>query len=368
MSNEITRELAQLARFQAGVITRQQALATGLSTNAITWRLKRQRWRQIHWGVYTTFTGPVSREAQLWAAVLYAGKGALLSHETAAELHGLVGRRSPLIHVTIPASRRVRPASGLIIHISAIADTEARFPRGVVPHTFPEETVVDLVHAARDLDEACGWITGAFGQRLTGEGPLRAEIGRREKLRWRRQLDEILTAAADGAHSVLEFRYDRDVERAHGLPVAARQVPFTKPDGRRGFRDRYYGEFGIVVELDGKQAHPEERRGADRSRDNAATAGGGATLRYDWRDVTRDACLTAAQVADSLRSRGWTGQLKPCSLACRALYGPPGGQPAAGRPDRPAVSERTGYPRIARMSRPVSVRSGSAACGPPAWR
>jgi hypothetical protein len=326
-------------------MTRQQVLGAGLSTGTIVARIRHGRWRQLHRGVYTTFTGPAGRQAQLWAAVLYAGKGARLSHETAAELHGLTGRRSSLIHVTVPASRRVRPAKGLVIHISALADPDARFPRGVVPHTLAEETILDLVHAAADLDEACGWVTSAFGKRLTAEGPLRAEMIRRKKLRWRTQVDEIITAAAGGARSVLEFRYDRDVECAHGLPAAERQVPFIKPDERRGFRDRYYREFGLVVELDGKQAHPEERRGLDRSRDNATAAGGGSTLRYDWYDVTRYGCLTAAQVADALRKRGWTGQLRPCSPACRA------------------VDDRT-----ARVTRAVSVRSGSTACAPAARR
>lgn len=94
-------------------------------------------------------------------------------------------------------------------------------------------------------------------------------------------------------------------------------MPFTKPDGSSGFRDRYYDTYGLVVELDGKQAHPAERRTHDRSRDNDATAGGGSTLRYDWDDVTRHGCRTAAQVARSLASRGWKGQLRPCSPACR---------------------------------------------------
>jgi hypothetical protein len=345
MRNEITRELAQLACFQAGVVTRQQALGAGLSTGAIVARVRHGRWRQIHRGVYATFTGPVNREARLWAAVLYAGKGALLSHETAAELHGLSDHCSPLIHVTVPASRRVRPASGLVIHTSTQADPDVRFPRGVIPRTFAEETVIDLIHAACDLDTVCGWITAAFGRRLTGEGPLRTTMNSRTKLRWRTQIDEIVTAAAGGAHSVLEFRYDRDVERAHGLPAAECQVPFTKPDGRRGFRDRYYREFGLVVELDGTQAHPEDRRGLDRARDNAVIAGGGSTLRYGWYDVTGDPCMTAAQVADALRERGWTGQLRPCSPACHALDD-----------------------RIASRARDVSVRSGSTACAPAARR
>jgi hypothetical protein len=319
MGNEIPRVLGDLARFQAGVISRQQALGAGVSTSAIVSKVKHKRWRQIHRGVYATFTGPLTREAQLWAAVLYAGKGAQLSYHTAAELHGLSDGHSRLIHVTVPAHRRVRPVAGMVIHISARSDPGARFPRGVLPHTFIEETITDLVDAARTLDDACGWITSAFGRQLTGEGPLRAAMNRRKKLRWRSRLDDVVTAAAGGTHSVLEYHYDGDVERAHGLPAAMRQVPFTKPDGRRGYRDRYYREFGLVIELDGKQAHPDQRRGRDRQRDNAATAIGGSTLRYDWYDVRHDTCATATQVAAALRARGWTGRLKPCSRSCRAL-------------------------------------------------
>jgi hypothetical protein len=319
MSTEIPSTLREMARLQAGVVTRRQALDAGLSVGVIKSKLKFGRWRQVHPGVYATFTGPASHEAQLWAAVLYAGKGAQLSHETAAELNGLTEHRSPLINVTIPASRRVRQPPGIKIHLSAYLDVDARFPRGVPPHTFVEETITDLVNAADSLDDACGWITSAFGRRLTGEGPLRKTLSTRRKLRWRGQLDEFIAAAAGGGHSLLEFRYGRDVERAHGLPKARQQVPFTKADGSRGFRDRYYDKYGLVIELDGGQAHPAERRGHDRRRDNDATADGGATLRYDWDDITRRHCATAAQVAESLRSRGWTGELRSCSPACGAV-------------------------------------------------
>jgi hypothetical protein len=318
MRTEIPRRLGEKAAFQAGVITRQQALRSGMSRNAITSKVKHGSWRQLYLGVYATFTGPVGYEARLWAAVLYAGNGAQLSHETAAELNGLTERRSALINVTIPGNRRVREPPGVKIHLSSHIDPDARFPRGVPPHTFVEETIIDLAITADCLDDACGWITAAFGRRLTGEGPLRKTLSSRRKLRWRGQLDEFVTAAAGGAHSLLEFRYDRDVERAHGLPRAGQQVPFTKPDGSRGFRDRYYERYGLVVELDGKRAHPAERRGLDRRRDNDATEGGGATLRYDWDDVTRHRCDTAAQVARSLATRGWPGQLTPCSPSCRA--------------------------------------------------
>jgi hypothetical protein len=353
MSNDIPQGLREAARFQAGVITRQQALRTGLSAKAIKWQLTRGRWRPIYLGVYATFSGPVGREAQLWAAVLYAGKGAQLSHETAAELNGLTEHRSPLINVTIPASRRVKEPRGLKIHLSSHIDPNARFPRGVLPRTFVEETIIDLVNAADCLDDACGWITSAFGRRLTGEGPLRTTLSTRKRLRWRGQLDEFITAAAGGAHSLLEFRYDRDVEHAHGLPRAGQQVPFTKPDGSRGFRDRYYEKYGLVVELDGERAHPAERRGHDRRRDNDATEHGGATLRYDWDQVTRHRCDTAAQVARSLAKRGWPGQLTPCSPSCRAL--PP--RPVPPRPVPPRPVPATTVPRNPVPRNPVPPKA-----------
>ena len=46
----------------------------------------------MHRGVYADFTGAPTREAQLWAALLRAGPGAVLSHWTAAERHGLAGQ------------------------------------------------------------------------------------------------------------------------------------------------------------------------------------------------------------------------------------------------------------------------------------
>ena len=80
----------ELLSRQSGVIARRQALACGLTGGAIRRRLQAGKWRPLLPGVYATFTGPVPRSAVLWAAVLRAGPGAVLSHETAAELLGLV--------------------------------------------------------------------------------------------------------------------------------------------------------------------------------------------------------------------------------------------------------------------------------------
>ena len=319
MADLMPQTLRALAGDQAGVVTRQQAIGAGMSHGAIVARVKFGRWQRVHFGVYATFTGPMARDAQLWAAVLAAGPGAQLSHETAAEINRLTDRQSPFIHVTIPASRRVTPPKGVIIHLSSNLNVGWRFAWGVPPYTFAEETIVDLVHAATDLNDVIAWVTGGFAKSKVSEGRLREVAAARKRLRWRGDPVEIILAGAGGAHSVLEYRYDHDVEQAHGLPKAAKQVTYTKPDGSRGYRDRYYEEYKLIVELDGKQYHPPERRGRDQDRDNDAAATVGSTLRYGWVDVTSKRCDSARQVHTALTGRGYTGPLKPCSPVCAVI-------------------------------------------------
>ena len=332
MGGEIPRQLLDLAHRQAGVLSSKQIIAVGLSRNMATAKVESGRWRRIYPGVYAAFTGPMTRNASLWAVVLYAGPGARLSHETAAELLRLSDERCPLVHLTIPVGRKVSPPPGVVIHRSSYTGP-AWQPVGTPPHTFIEETIIDLVQAATHLDDVIALVTTAFGRKLASEPHLRRAAAERKKLRWRDELDEIISLAASGTHSVLEYRHDRDVQRAHGLPEPVKQAKFRKSDGRVGYRDRCYPQYGgLVIELDGKRFHPDEHRGRDQDRDNQAAVTG-STLRYGWHDITRKACETARQEADALRHRGWTGTLTPCSPDCRAVTGParvPGPAPVTG--------------------------------------
>jgi hypothetical protein len=215
----------------------------------------------------------------------------------------------------IPESRHVKAAEGIRLHRSTRI-VEAVQTQSYPPRTTVEETVLDLTQTARNFDDVCGWVTRAIARELTDEVRLKAAMARRERLRWRADLHGVLEAAVTGDHSVLEYRYHRDVERAHGLPEPRRQVLFTAKDGRRGRRDRVYQDYGVVVELDGRLAHPVENKWKDKARDNAAAAGGQQSLRYDWTAVTQRPCATAAEVAGVLRHHGWKGQLRPCSPGC----------------------------------------------------
>jgi hypothetical protein len=131
---------------------------------AVEWKVHSERWQQVYWGVYATFTGPLPRSAQLWAAVLYAGEGAVLSHESAGELQHLVDTPARVIHVTIPAKRRVTSRPGLAIHISDQPARLPSYPDGVPPATLVEDTIIDLAEAANNVDEVYGWVTKAFGR------------------------------------------------------------------------------------------------------------------------------------------------------------------------------------------------------------
>jgi hypothetical protein len=313
VARDLPQELRELAEDQRGVVSRAQVLSLGISADAIAARLHRGSWQRLYPGVYAAFSGEPGRPAQLWAAVLTAGPGAMLSHLTAAELDRITDAPSSLIHLTVPSSRRVSKQPGLRIHLShraAIAVHPARTP----PRTRVEETVIDLWDTAGCPDDAVAWVARSIGRRLTTQAKLREAMQARCKLHWRQLLADALSEEAAGLHSILEHRYVRGVERPHGLPTGRRQARARRGD-KVEYRDTLYEDYGLVVELDGRLAHPDDARWTDIQRDNAAAAAGLATLRYGWLPITTGPCQVAAEVAKVLTARGYIGA-RPCSIGC----------------------------------------------------
>jgi hypothetical protein len=320
--------LHELAWEQAGALTRAQVSGGGLSRATLRTQLERGRWQRLQTGVYGVFSGPPSRDAVLWAAVLRTGPGAMLSYHTAAEVSGLADRPGEVIHVTVPGERYIERIRGIVVHRSARAAMAAH-PVQLPPRSRVEETVLDLAGTAGSLDEACGWVTRALGRRLTTPARLREAMEARAKMRWRRELAQALSPDWAGVHSSLEYRYVRDVERPHGLPRGQRQV---RADGDAGtiYRDVLYDGYGVAVELDGRPAHPADRRWHDIRRDNAAAADGIVTLRYGWLEVGQQPCRVAGQVGRVLGGRGFAGS-RGCSPGC------PAGAAAIPAPERKAA-------------------------------
>jgi hypothetical protein len=319
MTRQLPLQCLRLLKRQGGVIAAWQAESIGLDHRQVENLLRTGRWRRLRYGVYASFTGEAPRVAVLWAAVLRAGPQAILSHETAAGLHGILDDRSRLIHVTVPHPAHLRPIAGLVIHRSSrIAQTRDDGFRP--PRTMIEETIFDLAEAATSFDDVVALLARACQQSRTTPYLLAMTLRSRPRARWREEIRFAIEDVADGVHSPLEYRYLRDVERPHGLPAAERQVRGVKR-GAGVFRDVRYRKYGVVVELDGKASHPASQRRDDDRRDNAAAADGLIILRYGWTDVTEQACETAYEVGAVMRRRGWTGALRRCGPACR-LPGP----------------------------------------------
>jgi very-short-patch-repair endonuclease len=317
MGSMAQRKLLVLLSVQAGIVDRGQALEVGFSQRQISYRVRSGAWQQVYPGVYATFTGQLSREARLWAAVRFAGDGAVVSHETAAEVHGMIDNPAPSIHVTVPRNRRParnRPVRGIVIHRSDQSREHLPGPFKL-PLTRVDDTVLDLVAAAPTFDQAYTWISRAVFRDLVTAGALRGALQRRSRIRWRAWLNDAFAEARGGVLSPLELRYVRDVERAHGLPASQHQVR-RQLNGRTHYKDSWYPDFRLAVEIDGPAYHEDEQVQRDKERDNANLAADDVkTFRFGPVAVTERACETAAMVAVTLQRNGWQGVPRPCRRA-----------------------------------------------------
>lgn len=310
---------ADLARAQAGVVSRSQLLTLGLSPGQVGALLDARRWTGVFPGVYATFTGPLPQASRAWAACLAAGEGAVLGGRTALWLWGVLPEPPRQVTVCIPERRRaVSPTGVAVVRRRRLAG--AVHPARRPPVLRVEEAVLDV---ADDTDErrAIDVVLRAVGEQVTTAARLRTALARRRRHRHRRLLAELLTETEDGVRSFLERRFRRDVELAHDLPRAERNraEPVLDDRGavvRTRYRDVRYRRWRLVVELDGDEAHRPWRRPADRARDNSVTLAQDEHLEYGWAEVVGDPCRVAFEIATVLRLQGWTGRPAPCSPGC----------------------------------------------------
>lgn len=295
-------------------MSRAQAIGLGLSDAAIRAQLLARRWQGVYPGIYATFTGKLSDRARVWAAILYAGEGAVASHRTAQWLQGMTDAAPRVIDVMVPASRRVVAQPGLRIRTSKDLPAN-RHPVRSPPQTRVEETVLDLIDEATSPEAVIDVVIAACQRGATTASRISRAAARRRRLRWRRLLGEILSDVRDGALSPLERRWRRDVEVAHRLPRGERNRP-EQQGRRRRYRDVRYRPWNTVVELDGRAVHPDGEAHRDMERDNELAVEGASHLRYGWRDVAGRPCHCAGQLAKVLTLRGWRGTPRACGPDC----------------------------------------------------
>ncbi|WP_211603229.1 hypothetical protein [Phycicoccus avicenniae] len=284
-----------------------------MSERAVEWRVESGRWLVLHRGVYLT-EGTASWGTRAVAAFLAARSApddadVALAGATALHVAGLTARAPSCIDLVVPHGRRVTAPAGVRLRRCA------RFEEIVAPRTYPWRTVVPAaaLEAAStgDADHAVSVVATVVSRGAATAADLAGELAARGRHRHGVLLREVLLDVGAGAHSPAEVRYVRDVERAHGLPQARRQVAGTTGPWRR--HDNVYVAYRLVVEVDGRLGHEAwSDRVRDGRRDRAAAVDGGWTTRVFWPDVAVTPCDTAVDIGGLLRAHGWTGSLRPC--------------------------------------------------------
>jgi hypothetical protein len=154
-----------LAARQHGVVTTAQLLTAGVGRRSIARRVEAGWLISLHRGVYQV--GPVAaRYGREMAALLACGKGAALSHQTAAAIWGF-GVRDDVVHV--PVTRDVRSRQGVRVHRTL--SLNAAVHHGL-PLITPARTLKDLRRtAAPDEVERAREQAAILGLVLADDGP-----------------------------------------------------------------------------------------------------------------------------------------------------------------------------------------------------
>jgi hypothetical protein len=300
----------------AWAVDHATCLAAGLSDRRLHQLVQTGRWQSPFPRVYITFSGPLPVLTLQYAALAYAGEGAVLSHESAGYFCRLC-RQPPVIHLTVPYRRSVSGQRGLVIHRTRNVSEDDCHPRFAPRRTTIERTVLDLLSNKRNADEALGLAADSFRDRLSTPEKLRVTLERLPQTRWRQVILDALPDLRAGAQSPLELR-DAKLRRRHGLPSGQRQSG-RLADGSE-YLDVLIEEWQLHVELDGRFGHDRaQERWRDMRRDNRSEVLRLRELRYGWADMIDKPCEVAVEHAVVLRQQGWTGTFKRCRTCPRPL-------------------------------------------------
>jgi hypothetical protein len=278
-----------VASRQGGLVTWPQLERMGIEQWEILAWARDQYVQRILPGVYSVGHNAPSLTTDLWAAVLYAGPGAMLSHTTAGYWLGIVDAEPRVIHVSTP--RQIGSRSPIKVHGRRTLD---RVRHRDIPTTSIPQTLIDLaaisdertVHRALAQLDYRRQLDLVAIQTLCGHG----KAGSR---RLRVALESFQPLLAD-TNGRLEEDFLLWCERA-GLPLPKLNVWL------HGIKvDAYWPDRALVVELDGAANHaaPSQMR-RDRRNDLKLRAQGLAVLRYDWSIVHAE----SERVYEELRTR-----------------------------------------------------------------
>jgi very-short-patch-repair endonuclease len=300
---QIPPAVNRLLIVQDGVISTAQAHGLGVPETVRQRLVRDGRWSHLERGIFLRGVAPATLTQEAWAGHLLAGRESAIGGRAALFLRR-VGLEPESIQVVIPLDERRR----LPLRYEVLRDgsDRLRHVRGTLPTVSVEDAVIDAA-CGLAIEAVVGLVTDAIRENLTTAQRVARRLDSRSHVAGGADLMAMLRDL-QGIESNLEFLYRRDVERAHGLPTAKRQV---RVPGSRF--DMLYEEFGLIVEVDGRKGHVEGRF-RDYNRDNTHAESLLTTLRYGGYDIRHHACGLSAQVSRVVSLRGWAGPRARCRL------------------------------------------------------
>jgi very-short-patch-repair endonuclease len=294
--------VAEVARGQHGVISRQQLLDLGLTAREIDHRLTIGRLHLLHQEVYSVGHRVVPRAGRWLAAVLATGPSAVLSHWSAAALWMIRPNGRSVIDVTTP--HKSRSWDGIKRHHKALPADEVMVKDGISVTTVPR-TIFDLA-ATEDVDVIASMLRESEHRNLWDRLSLPHLVdrypGRRGVKKVRLALQRVTEEPSGRNRSKLEERFAPFLRR-HDLPLP-RFNDWILLGAKRYQVDCHWPGTGEIVELDGWQSHGT--RGAfqnDRERDRRLRVAGYSVTHLTWNQLRDEPEAIAADLRVLLRDR-----------------------------------------------------------------
>lgn len=285
---------------QHGIISREQLRAAGWSRHVIAGLLGRGVLVRLHPSTYAFGSPPTALAGRMMAAVLAAGPGSFVSHESAAVHLGLMRRRVARIDVTCP--RRHRGLVGARVAHSRDCPGDDVVDVDGVPTSSPTRTIVDLAarlrpeYLVRVMDE-CAY-RGLLDLDALEE-VLAARDGRRGR-RVLRDAVDLYVRGSRGVRSRYEMRAVDWVRRRGETPVP--NVRLRVGHGGPIEVDLAWMDERICVELDGPGHDRPTARRRDGERDARLHSAGYQVFRIRQADHDADAETAWASALAALRA------------------------------------------------------------------
>jgi hypothetical protein len=241
------------------VISRRQALAAGVTDNALRHRLRPGGpWRALLPGVYMAATGAPTTLQQEMAALLYAGPGSVITGPAALRSHHIRTEVTEIVDVLVPAARQRRD-TGFVRLYRTIRMPDRIWEAGPVRYVMPARAVADAVREMASLRDVRAVVADAVQRRQCAIRDLTGELGAgpaKGSVLFRTALADV----ADGIRSAAEGDL-RDLLAGSGLPMPLFNPDLYDEHGKFIARpDAWWPAHGIAVEVDSKQWHtsPED--------------------------------------------------------------------------------------------------------------